>query len=632
MLLKLLCLILSSAFASSTATKKPQASLNLKEFSESKAWRRILYYEDGSPEVDDPTFYLSKADPWTPMAEAEAAYKGMILNEQPLGDDHPICKFPARFYLLTKHLKQLHLRAKYQHCKEMSEFVGRLNGVSASIVFSSYYLNNPSSAFGHTFLKINKNQEKELDLLNYGIGYAAVPDTNNMLLYAFKGLGGLFKGEFTAVPYYYKVREYNDFESRDLWEYQLSLNPQEVLFLNLHTWELGRAWSWYLYLSKNCAYWSIRVIEAVRPNIDIKRHFAGGFLTPANTVKSLFQEKGLVSEVRYRPSLYQRLLASLEGVESKEVKKLNQLVQDVVTKKISQQDLASYAAKTLDQLILLHDYQFADDYVKDEVKILKQKKPLLVARSQKKVLPYTEPIVPKNLAPHFSHNPRRVSLSTRKWKRYNSELLIKYKHGFHELLDPYPGFNPNMSLNYLDFSAQLRKTHEDKKWDLNVDHVYLIHINAFNPVTTITSDWSWRVNFGLDSEQAFLDSDQKLLFGYVDGGFAINSFWTKDFLFYGMFRQQIELGGGLDQNFRIALSPIAGLKWHITPHSALQAEVRPTWFIDFENSELFVLQSVLKAQHRITQESPFSLYLQSQWNDSEDVSTWLGEVGLHAFF
>ena len=25
------------------------------------------------------------------------------------------------------------------------------------------------------------------------------------------------------MPYYYKVREYNDYESRDLWEYELEL-------------------------------------------------------------------------------------------------------------------------------------------------------------------------------------------------------------------------------------------------------------------------------------------------------------------------------------------------------------------------------------------------------------------------
>jgi hypothetical protein len=41
-------------------------------------------------------------------------------------------------------------------------------------------------------------------------------DTANPVLYAFKRLTGLVVGTVKLYPYYYKVREYNDHESRDL--------------------------------------------------------------------------------------------------------------------------------------------------------------------------------------------------------------------------------------------------------------------------------------------------------------------------------------------------------------------------------------------------------------------------------
>lgn len=40
------------------------------------------------------------------------------------------------------------------------------------------------------------------------------------------------------MPYYRKVKEYGDFESRDLWEYELNLTPEETRFLVSHIWEM----------------------------------------------------------------------------------------------------------------------------------------------------------------------------------------------------------------------------------------------------------------------------------------------------------------------------------------------------------------------------------------------------------
>mgnify|MGYP000400942330 CR=1 FL=1 len=104
-----------------------------------------------------------------------------------------------------------------------------------SLVFSAYNVSSPSSAFGHTLLRVSKEKlsaksnKRKYELLDYGINYAAsIPEGTNPMLYAFGGMGGIFPGNFSSVPYYYKIREYNDYEARDIWSYELNLSQEEV--------------------------------------------------------------------------------------------------------------------------------------------------------------------------------------------------------------------------------------------------------------------------------------------------------------------------------------------------------------------------------------------------------------------
>src|SRR5262249_53633592 len=143
---------------------------------------------------------------------------------------------------------------------------------------------------------------KRRELLDYGVDYSADVDTTNALLYAFKGLTGLFPGTFHHYPYYYKVREYNDYESRDLWEYDLSLSPAQVAMLVAHIWELGSTYFDYYYLTENCSYHVLGALEAAAPELELLRHVKTPVI-PVDTVKALYENQGLVRDVRYRPSI-----------------------------------------------------------------------------------------------------------------------------------------------------------------------------------------------------------------------------------------------------------------------------------------------------------------------------------------
>ena len=71
--------------------------------------------------------------------------------------------------------------------------------------------------------------------------------TDNPIVYSILGTMGGFKGSLVSLPYYYKIREYNDHESRDLWSYELNLSYEEIEVIIDHLWELGQTVFDYYY-------------------------------------------------------------------------------------------------------------------------------------------------------------------------------------------------------------------------------------------------------------------------------------------------------------------------------------------------------------------------------------------------
>ena len=73
---------------------------------------------------------------------------------------------------------------------------------SVTLVFASYFLNNPSSMYGHTFLRLNrKGDNHHQPLLDYTVNFAAYPTTYNPILYVIDGLSSGYAGLFSTMPW-----------------------------------------------------------------------------------------------------------------------------------------------------------------------------------------------------------------------------------------------------------------------------------------------------------------------------------------------------------------------------------------------------------------------------------------------
>ena len=94
------------------------------------------------------------------------------------------------------------------------------------MVFPTSHINSPASMYGHTFIKISSS--KDTPLISNAINYAAKTDEKNGLIFAFQGIFGGYEGRYSILPYYEKLKEYNNLEQRDVWEYDLNLNERRL--------------------------------------------------------------------------------------------------------------------------------------------------------------------------------------------------------------------------------------------------------------------------------------------------------------------------------------------------------------------------------------------------------------------
>src|SRR5690606_29950305 len=129
-----------------------------------------------------------------PQAEMRATLAGFAAPAK-LGDEHAQCRFVARLSWLRE---RLDLGALPQpDCAAYREFRSLVNATRVALVFPSYYLNSPSSMFGHTLLRLDANEQADggAEYLSFAANFGAMVDADdNGMFFALKGLTGGYPG------------------------------------------------------------------------------------------------------------------------------------------------------------------------------------------------------------------------------------------------------------------------------------------------------------------------------------------------------------------------------------------------------------------------------------------------------
>ncbi len=477
------------------------------KWSEDLTWRKLLHFEPTTfsgleSQVDGDDFFFSPLGKKDRRAELEATIDAFfsveLQNEDKDEKTIPLCRFPARASWLKKKVGARKVDWPVQACPRFEKFKKALVGPGVSLIFSSYYLNNPSSAFGHTFLRINKapaENGKRYELLDYGLNYAANRDTDNGLIYAFKGLFGMFSGTFTTTPFYYKVREYSNAESRDLWDYELNISPETVEHLIEHVWELGPTQINYWYLSENCSYHMFSILEAADSNIDLLSRLKT-FIIPSDTVQVVWQVPGLVKAVHFRASIRTELSARARDLSADEI---DLVIKTIKFKKIPdelRQQSQNSQVHILDTIVDYIDFKYSYEIQVDGSEILKFKAQVLNLRSQIDLISDVVKIeIPPLEKPHEAHGSRRLGLGYLMVKEKASRYLLDYKFALHDQLDPIQGYPEYAQITFFSFQA----SYEEVSHSLALEDWTLFEVRSTTPFSNLQNDVSW--NFRMATER-----------------------------------------------------------------------------------------------------------------------------------
>lgn len=269
-------------------------------------WHNLLHYESAGwlasdrveSQVDDAAFFLSPEGASDPRAELLATIEALFAAA--VADEHAQCRFVARYSWLQQELGAAPLPRV--ECPLYAQWRGLIRAERAALIFPTYHLNSPSSMFGHTLLRLDPQPSPGWsEWLSFAVNFGAeVPAGDNSLFYAFKGLFGGYQGRFNVEPYYKKIKEYSQIDNRDIWEYELDLDPVETDRLVQHLWELKEIDFAYFFFDENCSYRVLELLEVARPGLDLTSGFVISAI-PVDTVRAIGRS-GLITRAQRRPS------------------------------------------------------------------------------------------------------------------------------------------------------------------------------------------------------------------------------------------------------------------------------------------------------------------------------------------
>lgn len=531
---------------------------------ERSQWRALLHYRADlvgggfTSLADDPDFFLAPDGKTDPQAELEATILALREGGPRVREEEPLrCSFPARLHWLTRELG-LDPADLPADCEAFAAWREGIDPSAVTLVLADAHMNNPSSMFGHSLLRIDQAphdaSRERRDLLAYAVNFAADTGPDGGVLFAVKGLTGVYPGHFTVLPYYEKVKQYGDWESRDVWEYALDLTPEEVERMLMHLWELQGVRFDYWFFDENCSYELLGLIEVVRPDLDLRSRFRG-WAIPVDTVREVLKEAGLAGEIRWRPSATTRLRARTSGLDDPERELVVALAEGRA--EVDDPRLAALPDRT-QALVLTAAYDLVRIRAGRDDPQRERSLALLTARSRVPVRGEPGPAPrPPAVRPDEGHATARARLGAG-WRDGRFFLEARLRPAFHDLLDPEGGYLPGAQISFLD--TALRWYPDGDELDLH--ELTLIDIVSVAERDAFFSPVSWHFRTGLETRLLRGRHTGELASGKLfrtEGGAGLARAPVPGLRVYGFLDGALEASGKLEPGWAAGVGVRAGL-------------------------------------------------------------------------
>lgn len=484
-----------------------------------REWEVLLHYARGHlgkfrSRISDPKFFLSPSGKEEPQRELEQTIRSLFLPATK-DADHALCRFPARAAFLRKRLGIDPARLPLVTCTDRDVLFETVDPRAAVLVFPVGHINSPASMFGHTLIRIDGKSRSSL--ISYAANYAAHTTDANGLVYAWKGIFGGYRGYYSLLPYYLKVKEYGDLEHRDIWEYPLKLSEYEVKRMLAHLWELQNISSDYYFFDENCSYNLLFLIEAARPELRLAER-TGPWVIPSDTIDIAVQN-GVVEAAKYRPSQGTRIeylssqLPKTGREQAFHIARGEASPTDALTTNLS----SPQQRRVLDLAAEFLQYRFVRKEL-DQESFNRSYLKILAQRSQMGADQGTNEEVAEPSPPEAGHGSALVAagIGVRRGEGY---LEWQARPGYHGLLDPDQGYLKGAQIKFLEGAVRYNLSRDE----LQLKSLHFVDIISLAPRDLFFRPYSWKVLAGADREPMRNGQDALLFRVDTGGGFAYRS-------------------------------------------------------------------------------------------------------------
>ncbi len=477
------------------------------KLNDNPVWHKLLSYERSSgaksvkSTIHQDVFFNSNEGKRNSKAELDSTIRAFLFPINQNENTHAVCRFPARFLWLKKHLNLSSGGFPTVNCSDFQEWTIGNSIRSISIVFASGYMGNPGSYYGHVLLKLNsgklKNNSHLLDqTINYGVIF---PESDDPLSYMVKGVFGGYEGGFSRVSYDFHNKNYGEIELRDMWEYELSLDKEEVDFIVAHAWEvLGKTHTYYFF-KENCVSRLAELLEVVDGiKIEPENPF---FILPQALIKKLASSKRngepLLRSIKYHPSRQTKLYTNYLTLD-----KLQQRVVHAVVMSSGELESDSFnALGAKSQKVVLATLLDYFEYAKSvneltEVEIQSVRQKVLLKRFQ--LTPGENSMdITKTSAPHVGREASFGQFGVISNQKFGEGFSFRVRPTYYDALDVDSGLPSNSNLSMGDTRLV------SFEGGLKIRELNVVRIESVNgAVTGLPGDSgkAWKLALGLTQQ------------------------------------------------------------------------------------------------------------------------------------
>jgi len=521
--------------------------VSLVELSASPYWQKLLHLNStwASP-PEGGGFLLSPSGSFGAAQELEATLSALKAAPVP-GQVHASCRFPLRAKWLKSVLPGLESQIPAAKCLKMTTWLSRNRPDKITLVYAASFLENPASAFGHIFLRL-ESQGRGLSAPM--VQFAAITGEATGFEYLLRGAFGGFKGYYIIEPQHTLMRNNLELEGRDLWVYDLQLSADEQENLLFHLWEMRQVYFDYYFFNQNCGYRLIELIELARfepPEIPKTRV---AWSIPTDNLKNILSQVPETLDASRLSSRSTRWQARLRALDEKQLSLLDQLlaepeaIQSPGFQQLNDPDKVEVLDALNDYYRIqinsrIGEFEILDRWLKvkeQQKEARKWRMAVLIERSKFK-LPTQGDSTPE-AGPESSHP--TAALRFTGWQGEEDHQTLRIAAYDHDLLSSSVGQLNNARFRVLDLAIDQRPGQQAQ-----VSELTLFEVLSLNERGKYFSPLSWRMKINLAASGGQGHGDLKRVELTGQGG------WTYALLpqTLGYFLGGVDLNLGPDNGF-----------------------------------------------------------------------------------